>query len=55
MDIIIKENSNKEEAIAWIIKYFRDASDAIILFVLLIRGIIERRLISNPIHIVIHE
>lgn len=36
-------------------KYFNAASEAIIFFVLLIRGIIERRLISSPIHIPIHE
>lgn len=40
-----------EEAIACVIKYLIDASEDIILFFLYIRGIIDRRLISNPIHI----
>lgn len=45
------ENKNKVEAIAWEMKYFRAASEAIIFFVSLIRGIIEIKLISSPIHI----
>jgi hypothetical protein len=52
---MIIENSNKVDAKAWVIKYLRAASEAIIFFVLLIKGIIERRLISNPIHIPIQE
>lgn len=51
----IIENNNKEEAKAWIKKYFKDASVDIKLFVLIIKGINDKRLISNPIQALNHE
>lgn len=51
----IIENNRVVEATAWTMKYFRDDSDDRMLFLLFIRGIIDSRLISNPIHIPIHE
>lgn len=50
-DKLIILNNKIVEARAWVIKYFIVASEVIILSVFLIRGIIESRLISNPIHI----
>lgn len=44
-----------DDAIACVIKYLIDASEDKILFFLCIRGIIDRRLISRPIHIPNHE
>lgn len=44
-----------EEAIDCVIKYFIVASAGNLFFVLFKIGIIERRFISIPIHIVIHE
>lgn len=55
IDIKIIDKSSREEASAWVTKYFNEASDAIILLVFLIKGIMESRLISNPIHILIQE
>lgn len=43
-----------DDANVWIRKYFNEASDDINLL-FLIRGIKDNKLISNPIHIVIHE
>lgn len=40
-----------DEAIVWVIKYFRPDSDAKGFFVLFIKGIIDSKLISSPIHI----
>lgn len=40
-----------DDAIAWVIKYLIDDSDDKMLFFLYINGIIDRRLISSPIHI----
>ena len=55
--VIIKITANKRtvEAMAWVIKYFRDDSVERIFFCLFNRGIIDRRLISSPSHIPIHE
>lgn len=55
--LIISEIEKRRiiEAIAWVIKYFIADSEEYIFFVDLNRGIIERRLISSPIHIEIHE
>lgn len=55
IDIIIILNNIIVEAIVWVIKYFIAASEFCILLVFLIKGIIESRLISSPIHIPIHE
>lgn len=49
MDDKITANSKVAEAKACVKKYFNDASVVIIFLVLVIRGIKERRLISNPI------
>lgn len=54
-DKVIILNNKIVDAKDWVIKYFIVASEVIILLVLPIRGIIERRLISKPIHIPIHE
>lgn len=43
------ENNNIEDAIAWVKKYFKEASVVSGFFVSLIRGIKDNRLISNPI------
>lgn len=51
--IIMIPIMNAVEARAWVMKYFIAASDSILFFVFLIRGIIDRRLISRPIHIII--
>lgn len=53
--IIIIENSKIVEAKAWVIKYFREASEEYMFLVFDIKGIIERRLISSPIHILSQE
>lgn len=53
--IIIIENKIIVEAIAWVTKYFRDASVRYIFLFLENNGIIESKLISNPSHIPIHE
>lgn len=53
--IIIIENNKIIEAIVWVIKYFIEDSDFIIFLEEFIRGIIEIKLISNPIHILIQE
>jgi hypothetical protein len=50
-DSIIIVNNSRVDAIACTIKYFRVASEVIIFIDLLINGIMDRRLISNPIHI----
>lgn len=55
IDIIIIENNKIVDAKAWVIKYFIAASDSNEFFVLLINGIKDKRLISNPIHIPIQE
>lgn len=49
------EKRRMVEAIAWVIKYFRAASEGKIFFEFFIRGIKDNKLISNPIHILIHE
>lgn len=43
------------EAKACVMKYFKEASEEKRFLFLFIRGIIDRRLISSPIHIPIHE
>lgn len=50
-DNMVIENKISVEANAWVIKYFREASEEKRFFLLFIRGIIDRRLISNPSHI----
>lgn len=47
--IIITENRKIEEAKAWIKKYLIEASEEKELFFILINGIKDKRLISNPI------
>lgn len=42
---------NIDEAKAWVRKYFNDDSEENKFFVLIIKGIKDKRLISNPIHI----
>lgn len=54
-NIKIIENRRIIDAKAWVIKYFIADSDENIFFVDVIKGIIERRLISRPIHILNHE
>ena len=49
-NIKITANKNTEEASACVKKYFKEASDDIKLFVLIIKGINDNKLISNPIH-----
>lgn len=46
----IKENNNVLDAKAWIKKYFKEDSEENKFFFIIIKGIKERRLISNPIH-----
>lgn len=53
--IIITENRKIIDAIDCVIKYFIAASDWNEFLVLDIKGIIDRRLISKPIHIPIQE
>ena len=48
-NIKIIANKRIEEAKAWIKKYFKAASEDIKLFVLIIKGINDNKLISNPI------
>lgn len=50
-NIIIKLKINIEEANAWVKKYFKEDSEENKFFVLIIRGIKDNKLISNPIHI----
>lgn len=54
-DNIIIENKINVEAKAWVIKYFKEASEENRFLCLFIRGIIDRRLISKPNHIPIQE
>lgn len=49
INIKITANRKTEEAKAWVKKYLREASDDIKLFVLIIKGINDNKLISNPI------
>lgn len=42
------ENNKREEANAWVRKYFNDASVDIKLFKSIIKGIKDNKLISNP-------
>lgn len=51
IDIKTIANIKIVDAKAWVMKYFIDASEENILFLLFIRGIIDNRLISKPIHI----
>ena len=53
--LIIIANKIILDAKVCVIKYLIDASEGNKLFLLFIRGIIERRLISNPIHIENHD
>lgn len=46
----IIENKRRDEANAWIRKYFKEASVDIKLFCSIIRGINDNKLISSPIH-----
>lgn len=55
INIKIIENIKIREAIVWERKYFKDDSDEYIFFVELNKGIIDKRLISKPIHIPIQE
>lgn len=52
---IITENNRAEEAKAWTRKYFIEDSEENGLLFLLISGINLIKLISNPIHVLIHE
>lgn len=52
---IIIENKKILEAKVWVIKYFSAASEGYIFLELVINGIKDNRLISNPIHILNHE
>lgn len=52
---MIIENSKVDEATTWVMKYFRDDSEDRTFSLLFIRGIIDNRLISKPIHIPIQE
>lgn len=49
------ENNNAEDAIACVMKYFSDDSEASWFLLFPIKGIIDNRLISSPIHIPIQE
>jgi len=49
--IIIIENRIIKEERAWVIKYFMADSDDNMFFVDVIRGMIDNKLISSPIHI----
>lgn len=51
----IIENKSNEEAKACVKKYFNEASVDIKLFVFIIRGMNDNKLISNPIHTPSHE
>lgn len=53
--IMIIANMKMVEAMACVTKYFIAASDSILFFVFLSKGIIESKLISNPAHILIQE
>lgn len=53
--IIIIENNKIIDAKVCVIKYFRAASEAYIFLLLDIKGIIDSKLISKPIHILIQE
>lgn len=55
INIKIIENIKIREAIVWERKYFKDDSDEYMFFVELNKGIIDKRLISKPIHIPIQE
>lgn len=55
INIKIIENIKIKEAIVWERKYFKDDSEEYIFFVELNNGIIDNKLISNPIHIPIQE
>ena len=55
MEKKIIENSKILEAIAWIKKYFKDASEEKELFSFIDKGIKERRLIAKPIQILNQE
>ena len=50
INIRMTANKNTDEANAWVKKYFKEASEDIKLFVLIIKGINDNKLISNPIH-----
>lgn len=52
---IIIENKSSEDAITWVIKYFRAASDGYLLLGFFNNGIREIRLISRPIQAENHE
>lgn len=52
---MIIANKIRVEASAWVTKYFSAASVAKGFLTLIIKGIIDKRLISNPIHIPIQE
>lgn len=54
-DIKIIANNKIVEAKACVIKYLIEASEEFILLLLFIRGIIDSKLISKPIHIPNHE
>ena len=43
------------DAKAWVRKYFNDASDENKLLFLIVKGIKDKRLISNPIQILNHD
>lgn len=49
--MIIRLNINMADAKACVKKYFREDSEENKFFVLIIRGIKDNKLISNPIHI----
>lgn len=51
----IMENNKILEAKACVKKYFNEASEDKMLFVFIIKGIKDNRLISNPIQILSHE
>jgi phosphomevalonate kinase len=53
--IKITEKSKIADAKAWVIKYFKDASEENKFFDLVIKGIKDKRLISNPIQILNQE
>jgi hypothetical protein len=51
----IIENNRIDEAKAWVKKYFKEASEENKLFVLIIKGIKDNKLISRPIQAPNHE
>lgn len=55
VSINIIDIMRRDEARAWVIKYLIDDSEDELIFLLIINGIILIKLISNPIHIPIHE